>query len=366
MADFEWRRCEGLDSINAFRECWQSASEGYGQNRPFCGPNYVISALRAYHQDHQPSLIIVSSGGACRALLPFVSRPLNRMSYRVNEFGSPFNPNVTLTDPIITAGSTIDRQTVLANLIEGAFASAAATIIVDNVPVADGLPELFREVARILGLRSDPVRVGRSMYFAALDGDWERYLSTRSRNHRWQLKKVVRNAGSLSVERHSGRRAIREQLPVWFAVERRSWQGATPAAAMTDRDRHFHALLLDSLVEEEVGDLWIVRLSSEPIAALRMLAAPGRVSVHTMHFDVAHRELKPGLIAFRAMMRDACERGLAEVDMHGSTEFFARWATGQRAHASIRLYRRGLQSFFLQKGRWLVHSSWTHRTHLPR
>lgn len=356
MTDCKPIVAEGLEAIRATFSLWQDAAIERGRRRPYCGPGFLMAALRAYHEGDRPTLVVARESGAWRAVFPLVRRPLTRIGLSVKELGSPFNANAILFDPLISAGSPEEWRAAAAGLIDAAFAAGADTLIADNLPAEDGLPELFREAAATLGLRSDPVRPARTLYFAKLVCDWESYLATRSSSHRWQLKKTMRKAralGEVSVERHAGREAIRRQLELWFAIERRSWQGADPAAAMSDRDRLFHTLLLDELAEEEVGDLWIVRLDGRPAAALRMLAAPGLVSVHTMHYDLACREQAPGLIAFEAMMRDACERGLREVDMHGSTEFFRRWATGQRAHGTVRIYRAGARGAVLQGARQL-------------
>ena len=354
VAGLEWTRHDGLDAIRALRGPWRDVAAAQGESRPYGGPGFVLAALRAYHGEDRPSVVVVRDGAGWHAVLPLVRRPLVRLGLTVEEYGLPFNPNTILSDPLIAAGPAAERRAVAARLIEGAFAAGADTVIADNLPAGAGLPELLREAAAALGLRSDPVQPARTLHFATLAGDWDGYLATRSRDHRWQLGKTRRKAGQVAVERHAGREAIRRQLDIWFAIERRSWQGAEPAAAMTDRDRAFHALLLDELAEEELGDLWIVRLGGAPAAALRMLAAPGRVSVHTMHYDQAYRAQAPGLIAFEAMMRDACDRGLAEVDMHGNTEFFRRWATGARAHGSVRLYRAGPRGALLQRARQLA------------
>lgn len=188
-------------------------------------------------------------------------------------------------------------------------------------------------------------------------------MASRSRNLRWHVKKTLRKAeavGRVDIDLYRGAGQIRAALDTWFAIERQSWQGGNSSSAMGERGRRFHALLLDELSEEEVGDLWIVKIDSTPAAALRMLASPGRVSVHTMHFAAAFRELAPGAIAFAEMMRDAADRGLREVDMHGTTEFFRRWATGDRPHVSVRSYRPGLRGAALRGARTLKNAArWT-------
>ena len=53
--------------------------------------------------------------------------------------------------------------------------------------------------------------------------------------------------------------------------------------------------------------------------------------------------MAPGIVLFDAMMRDACARHLPRVDFNGHSDFFARWATGQNARMTIRLYRNSLR-----------------------
>lgn len=325
-------------------------------SRPFSGPGFLSALLAAYHPADDPRLIIarLADNRPC-GMLPLVSRPLRKAGFTLRESGFPFNPNTILNDPWIAA----DAPGVAAALLEAAFDGSCDTLILDHLPVDGGQADRIAAAARDLGAAVDPPRESRSLFFARIDAGHEAYMATRSGDHRWQLKKTQRKAaeaGELRIVAARGAAEIRARLDDWFAVERRSWQGQTPGAAMDDADRRFHSLLLDSLPREEVGTLWLVEMDGRVVAALRMIDAPGKTAVHTMHFDAGYRKLAPGLLAFDAMVRDACDRGLSEVDMHGTTDFFARWATGQRAHRSLRLYRPGLRGQALQTIRRAVKS----------
>ena len=339
----------GLDEIAALFDEWQAASLRHGRNRPYCGAGYGMAVLETYHKDDDPVVVVArGADGQLRGLMPLVRRDLVRMGLRVREYGFPNNPNVILNDPLVAAG---DNAALVALL--GAIDLGQDSLILDHMPAVAGLASGMGGAAAGLRLTQDAPRPARSLYFATLGGSYDDFLATRSRNHRWQLKKTIRKAeeaGALEVRRYRGGE-IRAALPDWWAVEQRSWQGQNPASAMDDADRAFHTALLDRLQPEELGDLWITMMEGRPVAALRMLAAPGVVSVHTMHFDAGYRKQAPGLIAFDAMFRAACEEGLTEVDMHGRTEFFTRWATGQRAHETLRLYRGGIKGGLIRRGR---------------
>jgi CelD/BcsL family acetyltransferase involved in cellulose biosynthesis len=75
--------------------------------------------------------------------------------------------------------------------------------------------------------------------------------------------------------------------------------------------------------------------------------------VHTMHYDLRFKHLTPGTLLLEAMLRWAWETGLKEVDLHGNSTFFKRWATGERPHQSVRLYKPGIYGGLLRLGRRL-------------
>ena len=342
----------GVEAMDPVLPAWQAAAERVDARLPYCGPAFVVAMLRAYHSDDAPVLVHLAREGRAEGVLPLIERPLKRLGQTIRESGFPFNPNAIINDPLIRPDAAGAHVATLAELLSAAFGSGAETLILDHLP--DPLAASFAEAAERIGARADPPLPARSLYYTRFDGGWEEFLGSRSRNHRWQIRKALKALGASSdvtIDRLSSRADIAAALPDWFAVEAASWQGGDPASAMTDRDRAFHALLVETLPPGQLGDLWIVRFSGRPVAALRMLGADRQVSVHTMHFDAAERGRAPGLMAFVTMMRAACDEGLDEVDMHGNTDFFARWATGSRAHQSIRIYRPGFRGVALQKCR---------------
>jgi len=342
---------EGSGEIARATVEWEASARAAKPTLPYCGPGYARALIECYHADDAPILVRAGAGKATAYLLT-VKRPLRRLGYRIQERGFPFNSNTILNDPLLRDPTLAPDQACV--LLTAAFPRNTETLILDHLPV-DGLAvEFLRSAAQKLGCGADAPTAARTLYHAKLPGDWETYLATRSRNHRWQIRKALKTVADnpeISVDRLTGRDQIRAALPDWFSVETRSWQGQDPASAMNEADRAFHTRLLDTLNDDEVGDLWMVRFGARPVAALRMLSGPGLTSVHTMHFDLAHKRKGPGLMAFAAMMKTACEAGLEEVDMHGDTEFFARWATGTRAHQSVRFYRPGLRGRALQAAR---------------
>lgn len=360
MTEFQVRRFDGLNQIEGQRDSWQELLRRRPANRPFSGPGFTIAALRAYHEKQNPTLWCADNNGALEAVLPIVPRPLTRLGAKIREVGFPFNPNFILNDPLFPEAPPNDAKRIAEGILCAVFERRVDTILLDHLISATGTVNAVLAAAENLDIPFDEPMPSRSLYFIRLSGSYESYLGTRSRNHRWQLKKIVHRAneaGGFDVQLYRGREQILAAAPTWFAIERASRQGAHPQSAMTDDDRRFHLLLLDDLAEDEVGDLWITRIDGQPAAALRMLGGTHRVAVHTMHFDQRFKHLVPGILCFQSMLRDAFDRGLREVDMHGNTQFFQRWATHKRDHTTIRLYRPTFRGKTLQRGRRLLRAT---------
>ncbi|MFX0540926.1 GNAT family N-acetyltransferase [Roseovarius sp. S4756] len=340
-APVKWKVTTGLTAISELEREWRALAHERHAAWPYCGPEYLIAAMEVYHSEDRPVVISAYSRGRLAGVLPLVSRRMIKMGFSVREMGFPNNPNVINNDPLIAPRDETDAATVAGALLQGAFSLEADSLILDHLPSAPAISGCLRSAAACIGGWSLEPVPARRLFYAKLCPDWKDYLATRSRNHRWQVRKALKQAADtkgLEVRRICGRDQIRLHLRKWFDVERRSWQAADPGAAMSAADRQFHDLLLDRLAPEDVGDLWLVLVKDRPIAALRMLAGAMSVSVHTTHFDSSARDQAPGLLAFSAMMRAACEDGLQEVDMHGCTDFFKRWATGDRPHETLRIF----------------------------
>ena len=349
-----WTAAHGIAEITAQIDDWDAASQGIDAPFPYCGRPYNLTALETYHQKDDPMLVCAYAEDEIAGVLALVKRPMVRLGQIIHEVGFPFNPNTIVNHPLIDVTNFDHVVSVATGLIEGAFASGADSLLLDHMPVGGRFAEAFLVAARALGMPCDMPMPARALHYGTLGGDWDAYLASRSRNHRWQIKKAMRKVSddpNIKVTRCDDRKSIYTHLEDWFSVERNSWQGGDSDTAMSDADRFFHRQLIENLPEQMLGDLWMVYVKEQPVAALRMLAAPGQVSVHTMHFDANFKAEAPGAIAFHAMMQAACDAGLVEVDMHGTTAFFSRYSTGKREHQSLRIYRKGLRGIMLQKMR---------------
>lgn len=325
--------------------------------QPFSGPGFAVAALDTYHGGDDPCLWIVERGEVLEAVLPLVRRPLRRLNIAVDEIGFPFNPNFILNDPLLPADPAAATDAVRC-LLRGLAAERFQTVVLDHLPVRTGVVQAFREAAVDIGYGVDTARPSRSLYELVVQGTFDDFLATRSAQHRWQLKKNRRRASAAGYEIncHRTRADIAAALPIWWSVVQSSWQSGVIEAERAGLERNFAIRLLDELAEDEIGELWVMTIGGRAAATLRMVGGGNRTAVHTMNYDPQFRDLAPGSVLFEAMLRDAWQRGLGIVDMHGNTRFFERWSTGQHAHESLRLYRPGVVGTLLRHARNVVNA----------
>ena len=301
-------------------------------------------ALRsAFRPSGAAEAIAIWHGRDLIGLLPLADLPLRRGALVLREVGFARNAHTRRNHLLIEP----DRSAIRALLLAWHECSSSDSLLLENLPDLDGLPNLMADVARHMGMGADDPTPGHLLDYADLGSSYDTYMGTRSGQMRRQLRKKwqeLEATGHLLIDAVTGP-AISRALADWQAVVGASWQGTQPEAANTAADWALHAALVTN------GILWLARVNGQPIAALRMLEDTRAAYVHTMHFDQAFRHLSPGFVLFDAMMRDACERRLPRVDFNGRTEFFKRWATGTTEHVSIQIYRRSLRGRIAQAAR---------------
>lgn len=299
----------------------------------FAGPLVQAAHRAVFEAGHDPVAVVAEGTEGLLSLWPLTRRRIAAGPVGWRELGFARNAH-SLRNHLLLP----DRPDVLAAMLAACMALRGwDTLAFDNLPEDAALDEALPRVARRLGLACDPPTPGRMLLHADLAGGFEAFLATRSGQFRRQQRKRARELdalGSVKIEALEGPAVVAARAD-WQAVAARSWQAEEAPATLTEADWRFHTALAGC------GRLWLLRIDSRPVAALRMLEDQGAAYVHTMHYDRALRDHAPGLVLFAHMMEDAAARGVARVDFNGNTAFFQRWATGAVIHRNWRLYRPG-------------------------
>lgn len=326
---------------------WQSLVDDHPEATVFAGPGFNTALWDAFGSGATRRVFTLHRGGVARSIVPLALTTERRGVLPYRQLAFLRNRHTLRNLPLIGEADLVPLLRLMAE--------EAETLFFENVPAALG-PSILA-AAESAGLMDGGIQQGRHHCRIELTQGWRAYLGTRSGNFRWQLKKRARQAaalGTVEAQRINTRTELRAALPLVFALEARAWQGSDAGAAMDDADRGFHARLVDTLPDRELGELWLLRIGARIAAAIRLLRRHDVLYVHAMYYDPELASISPGTLLFARMLEEVAGDGLAAVDCHGDTPFFRRWATETKPHVTIRLFRRSGYGRVLMTARRLV------------
>jgi len=314
---------------------WERLANGDPQATVFSTP-FFQRALFASFGPADPQGVVLEQEGQIVGLMPVVPLTLGRGVATLHEAGF-LRCAHTLRNTLLVPQGVAPIEALLAALVR---AVRCDSLLFQNLPVAGGMSQRLQDAASTVGLRADAPQAGRVLMFADFDDGYDAYLATRSGQFRRQLRKRCRELdamGDLQIKRLTGA-AIKAAMQDWRCVVGSSWQGQdSDAVGNTEQDWDFHHRLADN------GALFLMYLDGRPIACLRQLEHNSVGFVHTMNYDQSLRNKAPGLVLFDHTMRDNASRGMRKMDFNGQSDFYARWATGETSHQTLRLYRQTLR-----------------------
>jgi CelD/BcsL family acetyltransferase involved in cellulose biosynthesis len=308
----------------------------------FAGPGFQRALRAAFAQGSEARIALAGRPDRPDALVPFevVPRRAGPFAWREARF---FRNRHTLRNHLLLRHPGAARE-----LLEGILdAEGWDVLFLENIP-----PDVSSLVAAAaeLGLGSDSPAEGRSLLHADTRDGREAYLATRSGELRRQLRKRTREmekAGRLETTRLRGPEVV-AGLPAFWALEDRAWQGTILAPEDRAADRAFDAALA---ALPDPGELWLLRFDGALVAALRLLGDGRAAYLHKMLYEPGLARLAPGVVLFGAMMQAVAEDPRQRIDFNGTSPFFARWATGETRHVTLRLYRASWRGHALHRSR---------------
>lgn len=164
---------------------------------------------------------------------------------------------------------------------------------------------------------------------------WEAYEASRSRNHRQQMRKLLRRVCEqgklkLRIVEPSGADEIKSQLQRGFEVEDRSWKGEAGTSVLRNEDvLTFFCRQAESLARHDHVRLVFLELDGRPIAFEYGWFAKGTYFSPKVGYDAAFAQYSPGqLLRYELLRLFHGTPGTKLVDFWGPlTPATARWTT---------------------------------------
>ena len=193
---------------------------------------------------------------------------------------------------------------------------------------------------------------GESSPYLAIAGKWEDYLSTKSKRHRYRLRKQEKSLleePDWVLKWFEGEEGCDGLLADMLKIEAGSWK-ASAGMDIPGRpaELEYHGRLLPMLAKEGMLLANVLYMNGEPAAyglCYRWNAAIGQMKTS---YQERFGEDSPGALVLLSMLRRAFDEGCEEFDFLGDEMGHKTiWDTESRRHVSILLFGSTLKGRML-------------------
>jgi CelD/BcsL family acetyltransferase involved in cellulose biosynthesis len=310
---------------------------------PFLRPGWVEAWVRAFGWGELDA-VEVRRGADLVALLPMLRSR--------NALRSPSNWHTPAFEPL-----GIDAA-ARGELLKRLFGQPAATVELNHLGGGATESDVVVQAAREQGRRVVPRAVARSP-FIALEGSFEDYEASLSRNRRKALRRHRRrleDEGALRFEVYDGRTDLEQLLAELFAVEASGWKGRNGTAISSQPETaRFYADVARWAAARGWLRLAFHRLDGRPIACDFALEQGGVWYTLKAGYEEELRSFGPGALLLRDEIAHCCERGVSRIELLGHDDSFkASWTDRSSERVSIKAFAKGPVS----TARWAGAASW--------
>jgi len=203
-----------------------------------------------------------------------------------------------------------------------------------------------------------------SPYIPINGNSWGDYLSSKSSNFRYSLKrkeKYLEKSGmKLNVVRINSNYLDHHILNKMVVIERSSWKYDEGNLNMQDEQSlKFYSDYLKKFAQNGWMNLWIGYLEEKPVAYLINFDYGGKIWFYNAAYDLEGSQYGIGAILMNHAVQDAFNRGKNEYDfMRGVEEYKARWSSIKRESYQVVFYKKSFRStlgfIFLYRFRWFL------------
>ncbi len=182
-----------------------------------------------------------------------------------------------------------------------------------------------------------------------IEGNWDAYFDSRSRNHRHQVRKAAQRAQRAGITElvccdQFAPEEVEPLLKTCFEIEARGWKGQAHSAVLNVPGAwQFYLRQAKQLAAWGQLSLTLLTHEGRPIAFEYGWRGKGAYFSPKVGYDEAFQRLSPGqLLRFRLLERFHRQPGIREVDFLGPSSLAtAKWATGRYSIDRVIVAMRG-------------------------
>lgn len=286
---------------------WEELAERSGA-APFCRPGWMSAWWTAFGNG-ELALLALRRRGALAGVIP-----LRRGNGRLS---SPTNWHTPLYGPVV------EDHRAAEELWERLFRLDVRSIDLAFVDAEGGTSELATDIARRAG-RVVAARTLMSSPYVPLDGGWEGYERTLSRNRRKGIRRRMRSLeaeGNVSTEVCECGEGVDAALEELFEVEASGWKGEQGTAiSASSETRRFYTEIARWAAGRGTLRMAFLRLDGRPLAGELALVEGGVWHSVKAGFDASTGQFAPGVLLLYETLRHAFSSDLTRYDLMGSAD----------------------------------------------
>lgn len=319
------RLLRGQAALELLRPHWQAALERMAAPSVFVGPTYIAATLRHLAEPgDEPWFVVVYQGSALVGLLPLLRRrgrmlgwPIHRLEHAGTLSGD--RPGIVcLGEP----GEVWAAMLAVLLRHRHAWQQADLRELDEGCPL---LNEAFWAAqpgwARAERQQTPWTHAG----WLPLEGRWEEYFASRSRNARQGFRRRERLLHEAypdtQIEVIDQPEAIGPAFERYLAVEVRGWKGSEGVGLWSDpRQQDLYREVLPELARRGQASVWLLRADGRDIAALVRLRQGQTLYERHSAYDPDYARFSPSTYLCMEAVRRSFGSGWRESDVLGMPE----------------------------------------------
>jgi CelD/BcsL family acetyltransferase involved in cellulose biosynthesis len=338
-----------LRELDSLRAAWHALLRQTPNHSFFQTLEWLETTWPHYPLPQKLRVMLVERGGELLAIVPLCVRTESRKVGRVRVLTYPLEDWGTFYGPVGP-----DAVTAFRAVVQRVAATPRDWDVVDLRWVDQAAPEFMSigESFRSAGL-AFTCRPRMEVRLLRIDGDWDAYVKSRSRNWRQKVRRdlegIERKGGQVEYLRYrpaAGEGSVRDHDEIYDVCERISqhtWQAAarSQSTLCCPRVRDILHRLHRAAAAQGMLDANILSVGGRPAAFNYNYVAGGRVFGLRAGFDQTLGLDNCGKVLLSKMLEDSFARGDVEHSFGpGRQEYKDRYATEMRYAYTFRHYAR--------------------------
>lgn len=349
----------GIEIIGKIFAEWTALCEEGASNQPFFRPEWFAAFVKNF--ENRFMLVTVRRGGKLRAVLPLVTKTGNLHGVPARKLQAVFNANTQRFDLIHEADEGGRKEIVEAIWKEIKKQENWDVLEMRLVEKDSWLKDLLI-LAESENYRTGVWQMDAAPFVTLPQGDdkekvVEDYFKSFSKNRRQMLGKKLRRLEKLGKVEFSVTRGYSPALMrKYFDLEARSWKGRAGTDIAADpKVVRLHDDFAKACAGRNALFVYELKLDGKTIAMYISIMYDRQTIGWKMSFDEEYTRFSPGNLLFAKVLKGCIENDSPEIDMLSpATENKKLWATGEREHVALYIFRRGFLGSALWKWKFSV------------